>query len=479
MAQVSDYVREFVHSLPLRDMMTFGGFDLVREFDVDAKGFTVWRKYNENLPYVLSVYDGDNRVFYGLGEDTYNLEACSRVQFANHILARGDFRELARLAREGALGAPKTLMEFAVRAEAGVQFQESSGSLSEFYVTNPLFRDEVDTQRTRELARRLASEQVEEAAFNSEPDKMWSSMTARELLEQERTPLLWRVEGLLAAYSNAIIVAAAKVGKTTFLVNLIHSLITGESFLGAFPSHPSQRRVGLLNYELTEQQCQEWLSSRLSGGLDSLEVWNLRGKHNPLGTSAGRKKLATELRQRDIGILIIDPFSGAFRKGGGASQDNDSVKEFLMQLDEMKLEGGVDELIIAVHAGRNTSRTRGASSLDDHPDSLWYLQSDSDSGLRKFHASGRDVDVPETLLEHDPDTRALTVSALSVSEGKVRGVEGMVLDALGSGPLSASDLVSKVGKRESIVNSARKSLVDKGLILEQHPGGGKKLFRLP
>jgi hypothetical protein len=150
-----------------------------------------------------------------------------------------------------------------------------------------------------------------------------------------------------------------------------------------------------------------------------------------------------------------------------------------MLLDEMKLEAGVDELIIAVHAGRNTARTRGASSLDDHPDSLWYLESDPDSGCRKFHATGRDVDVAETLLEHDPGTRALTISALSLSEGKVRGVEGMVLDALESGPLSASDLVSKVGKREAIVNSARQSLVDKGLILEEHPGGGKKLFRLP
>jgi hypothetical protein len=221
------------------------------------------------------------------------------------------------------------------------------------------------------------------------------------------------------------------------------------------------------------------VDSRLGENLDRLQVWNLRGKHNPLGTAAGRRKLAAELREQDIGTLIIDPFSGAFRRGAGASQDNDSVKEFLMLLDEMKLEAGVDELIIAVHAGRNTSRTRGASSLDDHPDSLWYLESDSDSGLRKFHATGRDVDVAETLLEHDPGTRALTISALSLSEGKVRGVEGMVLDALESGPLSASDLVSKVGKREASVNSARQSLVDKGIILEEHPGGGKKLFRLP
>ena len=73
----------------------------------------------------------------------------------------------------------------------------------------------------------------------------------------------------------------------------------------------------------------------------------------------------------------------------------------------------------------------------------------------------------------------LTVSVLSLSEGKALGVEKMVLEALESGPLTASELISKVGKREAAVNKARQALVGRGLILEERPGGGKELFRLP
>ena len=475
---MTDVIRDFVYSLTLDEIMGHGGFDRIRQCGDDAPGFSVWEKYKHGVSFVISVYDGTDRVFYFIGEPSINPEVATRVHFANQILARGDFRELGRLAREGAIGVPTTLAEFVVRAESGIQFEEANGPLSEFYVSNPIFRDEVDSQRQRELARRLMLEQVEEATFLQQPEKMWSSLTAKQLVEQERPEVIWRVEGLLAAFSNAIIVAAAKVGKTTFLLNLIHALLTGKPFLGRFASTASARRIGLLNFELTEQQCQQWLNSRLGENLERLQVWNLRGKLNPLGTAAGRKKLAAELREENIGTLIIDPFSGAFRRGAGASQDNDSVKEFLMQLDEMKLEAGVDELIIAVHAGRNTARTRGASSLDDHPDSLWYLEHDFETGLRKFHATGRDVEVEETLLEHDSATRALTVSNLSLSEGRALGVEKMVLSALADGPLTASQLVAKVGKREGAVNAARNALVERGVIIEDLPGGGKKVFRL-
>lgn len=217
----------------------------------------------------------------------------------------------------------------------------------------------------------------------------------------------FRIPGLIPCRAGSTIVAQNKTGKTTLMINLIYSLLTGEEFLGQFEVHKVNGNVAVLNYEVTGEQFAYW-ARQIGVPEDRLWQVDLRGRRNPFAYPEDLKRLAELLVAHDVESLIVDPFGQAF--SGTNQNDPAEVSRWLGELDRFtRGMASVSDLFLTVHAGWAGDRARGASSLGDWPDVSIFLTR-TDSGDRFISALGRDVNLDEDKLDYDPKTRRLMLS---------------------------------------------------------------------
>lgn len=219
----------------------------------------------------------------------------------------------------------------------------------------------------------------------------------------------YRIEGLLPSEASTLIVAMRKTGKTTLLLNLARSLITGEPFLDRFEVQKISGRIAFLNFEVSAAQIARW-ADEVGVPADRLYLVNLRGRRNPLSHVDDRERLAQQLQDQKIESLIVDPFGRAYK--GVKESDNGEVGAWLTDLDLFaRGEVGAVDLILATHAGWAGERSRGASALEDWPDSIITMtRGENDESARYIRAMGRDVEIEEDLLAFDPETRHLSMT---------------------------------------------------------------------
>ncbi len=338
------------------------------------------------------------------------------------------------------------------------------------FLRDPAFKSQVENDLMRMEAQDEAKKRARQARARLE-DATPPALLLSDFLDKELSPEKFLIEGLIPVNGTVTVVAAKKTGKSTFIYNVMHSLLTLEPLMGVFPVSSFEGRIGFVNYELTEEQAQDWFRRSPIGTTDRIALWNLRGKPNPFRSDEALNDFAQEVRALGVQVLILDPFSSAFR--GGNSQDNDEVKDFWLRTDAFKDASGVRELIVPVHAGRDESRSRGASALDDHPDAILHLNKLVD-GTRTFHAFGRDVEVEEGELEFDKATLLLTYKGPVSVESRVERVAKVLEGILRvKGKLSATDLIRNARKNKDDVRAARDLLVSTGRVLETQVGPGK------
>lgn len=282
-------------------------------------------------------------------------------------------------------------------------------------------------ERARRVEERVESKLIEHEAkglftralAELEPAEPFDVGSLAEILARPDTER-FRVGGLLLSEGFTTVVAARKTGKTTFNLNLADSLLSGRDFLGQFPVEPVEGRIALLNFEVAAKQVAHW-ASLVGVDPDRFDIVTLRGRRNPLLHPQDRADLAKYLREREVEFLFVDPFSRAFY--GDSQQDNTQVQAFLSDLDVFaRSEVGARDVVLNVHAGWNADRSRGASALEDHPDSIiWLKPGDREKGDRSTYieAKGRDVDVEEMQLAFDPATYRLSLTG----EGSRREVK--------------------------------------------------------
>lgn len=276
------------------------------------------------------------------------------------------------------------------------------------------------------VAQRVESKLVEhdaKAAFAQrlaelDPSDPFDAGTLGEILAREDTTR-FRVQGLILSEGFTTVVAARKTGKTTFNLNLADSLLSGRDFLGRFPVEPVRGRIAILNFEVAAKQVAHW-ANLIGIDHNRFEIVTLRGRRNPLAHPGDRSDLARYLRERDVEFLFVDPFSRAYYGDNG--NDNTQVQRFLTDLDLFaRSEAGVQDVVLNVHAGWNGERSRGASALEDHPDSIiWLRAGDRDDGDKSSYiaALGRDVELDEAQMMFDLSTYRLSLTG----EGSRRDV---------------------------------------------------------
>jgi hypothetical protein len=345
--------------------------------------------------------------------------------------------------------------------------------ISDDLVSDPTIKALVAERVSNALIQVQVERAVKAIEHNSEGG-LPGSWSLDDFLTREFEETGYIVDRLMKYGTNVHLVAAAKTGKTNVAINLVKALADGGKFLDVFDTKPIKGRICMMDFELDERQAQDWLKRIGIKNTSKVEIYPLRGMPNPFRSAEAMRELEEVLKALDIEFLILDPFSSIY---SGDANSNTEVKAFLKEIDAFKIRSGVQHLVIAVHAGRNQGQTRGASTLDDHPDALWYLQKSEDK--RYFKAVGRDIDVPEAEILFDPNSGEITFLEFSKKADPLRAMMVKLIRYVRGNPgCNATQLESGVRGGNTYKTQARKTLVEMGALIEVPGAGGSKSYQL-
>lgn len=283
------------------------------------------------------------------------------------------------------------------------------------------FELDVTEARHRLLVQEEARRQT--IAANSDVGSLPAPSTLTDLLSRPRPTVRWRVEGLWPKGGRVNVVAAAKAGKTTMLSNVVRSLIDGDPLLGVHTTEPIQHdgaAVVIFDFEMTEAQLVDWYRDQQLRETDRVVIVPLKGHAS--GFDFMNPTTRAELAARYSGghTYVLDPAGPVLAALGLEENSNSDIQAFLTNWDEfVRLMGGTESLV-AVHAGHNAERARGASAFLGSGDAIWTMVRDGDEtdAPRYLKAIGRDVDLPETAITYDKHTRHLLLGAGSRREAR-------------------------------------------------------------
>lgn len=407
------------------------------EVDLKGAGWTLvyqrreteyWRRPGKTTGISATLNHGGHGLFHVFSSST---------AFPEPDRSYKKFSVYAYLHHDGDFKAAKEAL--LARGYEGEQVTEDQKVANEY--RRLLIRDRAQTQLRNEKAA---------AQFVVPP----SQFTAAEFLELELEEQSYTVGGIHPFGGNTLLAAAYKAGKTTLLMNLTQSLLSGAPFLG-HPVRELAGRVAFFNYELSERQFQGWLKDMELKGLDRAAVLNLRGYRLPLTVPHIEDWVVNWLQEREVEFWIIDTFAKAF-SGSGSENNNDDVGPWLETLDVIKQRAGVKDLAMSAHFGRaglgklaagdaSLERARGASVLDGWADARWVYTIAQEG--RFFSADGRDVYEEESRLSFNPTTRHLDLVGGNRREESFERLVSHVGEVVAREPgINTGDLIKAMSK---------------------------------
>jgi RecA-family ATPase len=323
-----------------------------------------------------------------------------------------------------------------------------------------------------EAKKRLVSEITRQRQFEL-PESGW---TADEFLAENEEPPEAVVKGLHYRGNNTLLVAQYKTGKTTLEINLARSLVDGVPFLGQFDTYMPYGKVAFFNYEMDKKQFRYWLNQTEIENTDRILPLNLRGYRLAFWDEGEMNRLAEYLLSEEVGFIIMDPASKAWRGLIDNEGDNVQLSEFFGAIDELKRLADVSNLLLAVHTPREegSNRARGGGEIEAWPDGNWYLGKARGSQTRVLRAEGRDIELDETALSYVSETRALLAVGTTEDRKFEEGVESAknVLEAarhFDSTKEYADAMQGKTGEKRKWI----KECVKRGHAIERKNGQHK------
>jgi hypothetical protein len=333
---------------------------------------------------------------------------------------------------------------------------EEDQAEQEVKLETKLQENAIKLERRRRNARRVVD--AEEASAVEIPTNV---QLDKLLIEPDDDPV-YRTDEVFPLGEHGTCTAQRKTGKTTLRDNYIRSLVDGDPFLGIFHTQPIDGGLVLLDTEMSRRMSRRWFSSQGIKNTDLIDIWFMRGYVSSFNilTPAGRKRWAAEFRASEASFAILDCVADVLDTFG-LSEDKDMGQLLAAWKETMEM-SGIAESLLFHHMGHSNERARGSSRIRDYGFGEWKIvragQNDGDDnprGTRYFSAYGRDVDVPESKLEYDPDTRRLTIAggsrasnALSELRPKVKQFvydnPGCSLNAVRDGVDGDNNLIGKM-----------------------------------
>lgn len=244
-------------------------------------------------------------------------------------------------------------------------------------------------------------------------ESRFTSLT--DFLDVEDEPAAYRIDELMTVDGRVLCAAQFKAGKTITVMNLLRSFADGDLFLGRFQVDPV--KVALIDDEMDDRMLRRWLRKQGILRTDNVALTTLKGRLRTFDIMDAevRAEWAEDIASTGCELVILDcvrPILDSL----GLDEGRDAGR-FLVALDELLYEAGVEEAIVIHHAGHTGERARGDSRLRDWPTQEWRIvrQQPKDgsepdpSAPRYFTAYGREVDVPEQRLQYDDMTGHLTL----------------------------------------------------------------------
>ncbi|MDV7135408.1 AAA family ATPase [Williamsia muralis] len=328
-------------------------------------------------------------------------------------------------------------------------------------------------------------------------------------LAKNLPPVEYVVEDLAPKGSNVLLVAEAKAGKTTLVMNLVTAMVQGEKFLGryAVDAVPEGSSITYLNFELDEAMALGWLRAMLldadpAGFKRRLFVDHWKGYTLPLPADHVEDYIVEQLLERGSKVLVIDPYGAAINH---EENNNDDIRAWTNAIDRIARRAELAIVIIAAHSGSTSvgasePRVRGGYRLEDWMSVKWSYTHGGEinelppDNMRYLSARGRDVAVPQFAVDYEPSTRRLNVAAGGLSkqdnqieQNALRAYHAMVAYrfnesqngvpddqiSLNAGDLAKEAKVNPTGKLSGPFTRGRKLAVERGWLVETKLGNSK------
>ena len=328
---------------------------------------------------------------------------------------------------------------------------------------------ELTRLRTRDKARRIFN------AENRPEVEQAEILTLRQLLARPQPDTEWRIDDWQPAGSRVMLAAQYKAGKTTLTGNLARSLVDGDPWLGVHPVAPVGR-VGILDFEMSERQITAWLKDQAIEHDDRVTVIPMRGKASTFDLLDERTLDEWAERLANINYLILDCLRPILDALG--LKESSEAGRFLTPFDELCDKAGIPDARIVHHLGHHDERSRGDSRLRDWPDVEWQLvreNKDDPASARYIKAYGRDVEVAESLLLYDAESRHLTLTGCTRKDTKARAAIPDIINLVETADSSLSQrgileaLSETAHSRESLKRALRLLRADGTLNMVKGP----------
>lgn len=319
---------------------------------------------------------------------------------------------------------------------------------------------ETDSQLLRMRGRAAAQDTLRAEAAASAP--MPELVGLDKLLAEDDDPVHYRVSRLWPRHGRVILAAQFKAGKTTLRDNLVRALADNQPFLGRYEVTPITGTIIVFDTELNRNTMRRWLRAQNIINTNRIIVVPMRGQVGTfdLRDPHTRTRWAQIIRDHDGQIIILDclaPLLDAF----GIDPNREAGQFLNGGIDPLLEESGITEALITHHMGHVAERSRGDSRLRDWPDVEWRLvrEKEDDEGVdidpaapRYLTAYGRDVDVPESQLTYDPDTKEIII----VGGNRRDRLMDLVIDAVKASPgITANTLCTQIVAQKAKVLDAR------------------------
>lgn len=177
------------------------------------------------------------------------------------------------------------------------------------------------------------------------------------------------IEGVLKDNGVCIVLGPGGSGKSTLGLQMLHSLMTGDEWLGQ-PVQKVMGSVGIVSYDMDGRLMMDWVAGFPNVDPNKVQVVNAHKRGNPLGVPALRAQIAAAWKASQTEIVVIDSFSASFF----AQDQNDAAatQHHYRDLGRFALtEVGARAVIVIVHSTDGSpKKPRGSTVHHDVGDSI-------------------------------------------------------------------------------------------------------------
>lgn len=211
---------------------------------------------------------------------------------------------------------------------------------------NILHQQEIDAENTPELELMTLTDYKND-----------TSMAPRDL-----------IHGVMKADGLCLVLGPSKSGKSTLALTMLHSLMTGDDWLGQ-PVDKIDGGVGIVSYDMDASMMLDWMSGFPGVDPSKVGMVNAHRRGNPLGVAAHRATIAKAWEAMGVDVVLVDSFSASFF--GHDQNDAAATMGHYRDLQEFTRECGASALIVIVHStDNNPMKPRGSSVHIDTADTI-------------------------------------------------------------------------------------------------------------